>query len=50
MAFTTFEKPEIKHFTYFSGSFFATLPLTGATGFLGALSSSDSVTEDSVLT
>jgi hypothetical protein len=49
-AFITFQKPEIKHFTYFAGGFFATLPLTGATDFLGVLSSSDSVTEDSVLT
>jgi hypothetical protein len=32
-----------------SGGFFVTLPLTGAAGFFGVLSSSDSVTDGSVL-
>jgi hypothetical protein len=41
--------PETRFFTYFAGGFFTIFPLTGATGFLGVLSSSDSVTEDSVL-
>jgi hypothetical protein len=49
VAFAAFQGAEAKCFTYFAGGFFATLPLTGVPGFLGVLSSSDSVTDNLVL-
>jgi len=39
-----------KGFTYFSGGFFPILPLIGVTGFLGVSSSSDSETDNIILT